>query len=361
MNQQSNYYDLTGYINSSSMASLMPEEGGSPKRFQATINGRLKKESSGFKFGTLAHLYILEPEKFVVSDFEPPTGWVAKFMEDIFNGHQDISPKDFEDNIKLYAQQAVDDKLDGRIKNPETMAKKLLTEGKVYLEHLITGSQRLIISSKDQQRILECKDNILPNSLVEKELKLKNSEQLRVFNELECFFEYRGHACKAKLDKLVVNLQEGWFYLSDVKTTGKSIEEFPKNAMRYLYPRQIKFYEMAAIAFLKKQYPQQRFTPKTHRFILFESNALYESDVFYISEEVMEFGALKVKQFFELYEFHQRYGWEIPKHVQDNGFERFLCLPKHLKNNLHEPAIHIEVAKQNTAPSTKLHETFPGI
>ena len=82
------YYNLKGYINSSSLKYLDPKGEDDPLKFKRSIEGELEQEEASYlNFGKLVHLYVLEKEVFdatvrVMDYTTPKSSQQKKFLED---------------------------------------------------------------------------------------------------------------------------------------------------------------------------------------------------------------------------------------------------------------------------------------
>jgi hypothetical protein len=66
-----------------------------------------------------------------------------------------------------------------------------------------------------------------------------------VHDQMEIFFSYRDVECKAYLDRLIIDHSTKTLIPIDLKTTGKSVFDFPKSYINFEYFRQGAFYTKA--------------------------------------------------------------------------------------------------------------------
>lgn len=79
------YYEKAA-ISNSGMASINPEQGGTPARYKKYILDRegTEEETPSLENGKLVHLYVEDPKAFVVSDVDRPTDMLASWVEEVY-------------------------------------------------------------------------------------------------------------------------------------------------------------------------------------------------------------------------------------------------------------------------------------
>lgn len=70
-------------------------------------------------------------------------------------------------------------------------------------------------------------------------------ENVEILHQLPIYFEYREEKCKGLLDGVVIDHKHKTIQPFDLKTTGKSVYDFPLSYLQFGYYRQCAFYEIA--------------------------------------------------------------------------------------------------------------------
>lgn len=202
-----NYYENKEFISNSMLSWL--DRG--PAYFLSKLNKDSEQyESKSLENGKLLHSYIEDPQNFVIADIEKPGEKTALFIEE-FARTRSI------EKAKVFAGLAEKTKLD----TLEASLKE--TKNKNYLDFLELSNGKTCLT-KDQgykisNAIKALHSNRISDSLLFPDKLQQNFE---TFNELEIYFEYNGHKCKSKLDKVNINRADKTIKIIDLKTTAEN-------------------------------------------------------------------------------------------------------------------------------------------
>ncbi|NBP03398.1 MAG: hypothetical protein EBU90_25580 [Proteobacteria bacterium] len=250
---QTNYYERRD-ISNSSLSLINPEQGGSPKLFLSYLEGTIQKTppSPSLENGSLLHLYVENPNEFVVSEVVKPNESLCNVVAQYF-AIKDSHLADGMDTILLKAARLAsyynnykDDTLLNTLKKSsiyEYIAELELNEGKQFM-------------TKEQKEVIEgCIEALNSHAACAKYL-FQEWNGCEIFHEYEIYFDYLDVHCKARLDRLIVNHKDKQVILVDLKTTSKRAQFFPDSFEFWKYYRQMAFYKYA----LSKEFPRYSFS-----------------------------------------------------------------------------------------------------
>ncbi len=208
---EEDYFQIKDRV-SNSMLSWM-EEG--PGYFLGKLMGDIEqRESLAMENGTLLHLYIEDPSKFIISDVEKPAGMMGTYLEEFVSSG--------ENHDAAYKKA-------GFLISPTAVQKKFLeTKNQDYLAYLMDSQGKLALT-KDQKTKIEGGINALTSDeRCKKYLGLVEEPHLEILNETvilfdQCIYGPSGEKilipCKAKVDKIIIDHKEKRVIISDLKTT----------------------------------------------------------------------------------------------------------------------------------------------
>ena len=81
-----------------------------------------------------------------------------------------------------------------------------------------------------------------------------NDPNVEIRKQEAIFFEYRGFDCKALLDFLFVNHEEGWYQVKDFKYTEVPLKDYLYRTRHFRMDFQLSFYNLAASILLPDDY-----------------------------------------------------------------------------------------------------------
>lgn len=137
------------------------------------------------------------------------------------------------------------------LKTDEQRIAKIVTdETKTYFEFLATKGNRDIIDSETLQKCSQSVDILKSNSKVCDLLGLYTSgiENIQMFNEIalsvDKHYTNRPFGLKGVVDSIQVNYDLKTIYINDLKTTSKTITDFPDTISVYNYNLQAVIYKL---------------------------------------------------------------------------------------------------------------------
>lgn len=245
------YYGIKA-VSSSSLKYIDPKDGGSPQKFKAFLEGTLSEERKSHLIrGTLIHMSMLEPEKFIIADVMKPAAALGDIADTFLIQSMELNDENILNTIRAFNWQ--------NNWKDETVVKKFKESGAMeYVEYMLKNmeSGKIAMDKSTGTTVDACKTSLTMNPQTNYILKdIDEDPRYLCFNEKEVVWEDTFFGAKlrikAKLDKLIVDLEERKFTIVDVKTTGKPISLFHKSFEEYRYPRQMKFYYGAAKEIMK--------------------------------------------------------------------------------------------------------------
>lgn len=243
--EDKSYYNLKGYINSSSLKYIKAD----PARFKMYIDGEIAEdEKSYLSTGKLVHLRVLELEVFKknVESMEyiiPRSAQQKGFIEDFINFKNKY--KVSEALMRAYrANYSTKEKDETVLKKAE----ELRDQFKPYEKYLKVSKTKEVIKQQDYDKILTIERNVKAHKLANKLLYGYDTvidDDIVAFNEFQILWEYEGIKCKSLLDRVIVDKKNKVITLVDLKTTS-DLNNFRSSYDKYRYDRQLAFY-LAAI------------------------------------------------------------------------------------------------------------------
>ena len=238
-----------GYISNSRLNLLDPAMGGSSESFLKGFDNKIEK--SFFSIGTAVHALLLQPQEYMISNAELPSGklgLIAKMLKDM--GMESTST----DNslvrkavleVGYYGFNTPDEKI-SKIRDSVV---PFLAQSE--LEKVPEGVIPIYLSGEDKNTVLNCIEAIRNNEEIYKLLSIRDKGY-----EVNCFNEYailgtvevksdnisREFKVKCKLDRFIID--ETSYYIQDLKTTHKNAAYFKESINAFRYDRQAAFYKM---------------------------------------------------------------------------------------------------------------------
>lgn len=204
--------------------------------------------------GRVLHCLLFEPEKyddyFISLPGKLPSDNPRKIIDNIFKIHNGYSNNSL--TLQDYSQDILTNLLTANLyqnlKTDQQRLDKILTEEhKEYFEFLKNSLDKSIV---DQPTLDGCKEQVevlKNNSDVRTLLQLDKSEEdthIDTYNELHIKVEHETFAFgfHGILDNVVVDNEAKIIFINDLKTTGKSIQDFPDAVEYYKYWMQAVMY-----------------------------------------------------------------------------------------------------------------------
>lgn len=221
----------------------------SPRMFYShyVLNQREDSTDTHLVVGRVLHCLLLEPDnfdkQFLVMGSKAPTGNNKIIIDLIFKYHlsignnsltlEDFSPEILTHLLSINLHQAL--KTD-----QQRLDKILVDENKLYFEFLKQSLGKTVI---DQETLDGCKSGLEVlklNSSVRALLQLDKTDEddhVEVYNELQLQVDIPGlpFGFKGFVDNLVIDHDSKNIFINDLKTLGKSIQDFPDSVEYYRY------------------------------------------------------------------------------------------------------------------------------
>jgi hypothetical protein len=321
-------------ISNSSLRYIDPKSGGSPQQLKEYFEGALEfKQNLSLERGSLLHLWVLEPEKFVVSKIEKPEPAIVAVIDALYAGEGALASLGWDDNPKEDLQDKRENILSTcnsmgyqmRWKD-DTRVNKILEKGSEYYDFLCENSDMLIVSESTSEILKACMSSLHKNKTIEDLLFDDLFEtDLSTYNEEEVYFDWHDVSmdytvkCKAKIDRIVVDHKNKTYKVVDLKTTGKPMSKFPDSYKMYNYFRQAAFYDLASMHWMSERgYGDYSF--EGFFFATVETSNYHISRVFRVSDQDLDLGKSEYRELLHRVAYHQATEqWENPIEQEDNG------------------------------------------
>ena len=255
-NELDNFYKKDFYFSYSSINKLLF----SPKMFYNHYVLKQKEDStdSHLVIGRVLHCLLLEPanfdNQFAVMTSKIPSENNKKIIDNIFrnylvNQNNTLTLEDYSKDILTHLLTI---NLHQSLKTDQQRLDKILTdENNEYFEFLKLSLGKTVI---DQITLDNCKkslDVIKANDDVRALLqldKIQEDDEIEVYNELIVSMSDKNlpFGFKGVLDNVVVDHNSKTIFINDLKTSGKSIQDFPESVDYYKYWIQGIIYVMLA-------------------------------------------------------------------------------------------------------------------
>jgi hypothetical protein len=324
-------------VSNSGMSGLNPNQGGSPRIFKSIKQDA--KYSLSLDRGSLLHLAILEPDKFIVQDVDRPSGMMGAFVEALYQLELDSGQQAWFDpstkqagGILLTAKE-----LSGYKTSTETVWNNFQKpDAQAYYEYLKTTPGKLAVTRDTREILDECISNLRAHP-VAKKLLFEEDDDIATWNEEEIYWEepieiidQEGFEvvvnvpCKIKVDRLRYNSRHKRFQNVDLKTSGKGLGRFGDSFRDFRYYRQNAFYDLGIRRFAQQL--NLEVNGISHLNVVVETVNLHEVGVFKSTPEWLEKGRLEYEEVLKRYAWHQHHNlWEYPmEYYLNNGL---LTLP----------------------------------
>ncbi len=338
------YYEDRDHISNSNLGWLLR----SPAYFKKKMGYAQaeKLESLSLERGTLLHMAILEPNKFIVSDVEPVGGMMGKFIE-LLAKH----PNEKIDGTSMIVDTA--HKASGFKHSLEVVLKNFeKPENQAYYEFLKSANGKVCLTKEDKDVIDKCIESLSKHKAAASLLFDKDLPDLfekdQTYNELPIYWVYqvideKGDTyevpCKSLIDRLVIDHTEGLIKVIDLKTTSKSVgtseatrilhtgnvlQDYEYTGFlqayvnMYRYYRQQAYYEFAVMYYLATHPDHKDVDYTDYRMISYcvavETTGMNECGVFEIPAGLIAAGEREFNELIKRYVWHlDSDQWEYSK------------------------------------------------
>jgi hypothetical protein len=298
------YYKKIEYVSNSMLNYLKI----SPKYFQAQINKEINLDSASLELGRMIHLALLEPDKFVLAQYDKPTGLMGAFCE-LYIKHRSLET--------AY-------ELSGFKQSFDVVKKNFEKEAVNYVNEVIENQDKIFLSRDIKYKVDKSVESVLADKYASKFLLTESPS----YNEIEVYWEKDGIKKKAKLDKLIIDGNKA--INVDIKTTRNNVFELPllidnslpidkryelrgfsKSYYYYGYYRQQAFYEEAIEEYAKQN--QLQIDSIEHIIIAVQTSGVFDTCVYKFQRDWIELGKNEIKDLLSEYKYYQESGlWDKP-------------------------------------------------
>ena len=278
------------------------------------LNQREDSTDSHLIGGRVLHCLLFEPEKyddyFISLPGKLPSENPKKIIDNIFRihlgyGNDSLLLEDYSQDILT---QLLTANLYQALKTDAQRLEKILTEeNKEYFEFLKASLDKTVV---DQPTLDGCKAQVeilKSNKEVRALLQLDKTEEddhIEVFNELYIKMDHDRlpFGLHGFLDNVIVDKDSKTIFVNDLKTTGKSIQDFPEAVEYYKYWIQAVIYTILASDKFLKDKPDARDWQVQVTFIVIDKyNLVYP---FQVSVETMSQWKSDFKSVLEIAKWH---------------------------------------------------------
>lgn len=264
--------------------------------------------------GRVLHCLLFEPDKyddyFISMPGKLPTDSQRKIIDNIFRIHCGIGNNSLvlDDYSQDILTQLLTANLYQSLKTDQQRLEKILTEeNKEYFEFLKKSLDKTVV---DEPTLNGCKvqvEILKSNKDVRALLQLDKTEEdthIETYNELHIKMDHERlpFGFNGVLDNVVVDNEAKMLFINDLKTTGKSIQDFPDAVEYYKYWIQAVIYVILASEKFLKDKPDARDWKVQVTFIVIDKyNLVYP---FQVSQETMSEWKQDFKQVINIAQWH---------------------------------------------------------
>jgi hypothetical protein len=245
--------------------------------------------------GKVIHCLLLNDgsfdENFILLPSTLPTGNSRLVIDKVFSQVDKTNPGLLSDHSQLIIDILKEINLHQSLKTDEQRVAKIVTEENIsYYSFLLSRGNKDMIDSETLQRCNEAVDILKADPKVCQLLGIYRSEMenIDMINEIE----FKGEAdelnsplgLKGIIDSIQVNHDEKVIYINDLKTTGKTISDFPETIEFYNYSIQAAIYNRL-VKFAKKGIVSSDWKIVFHFIVIDKYQQVY---CFQVSDDTMK-------------------------------------------------------------------------
>lgn len=289
------FYSEKFYFSYSSINKLMY----SPQAFYSHYILKQKEDKTDAHLiaGRALHCLLFEPDKFddyfVLLPGKIPTESNKVIIDHIFTNHyipmnnNSLSLEDFPQEI--LNQLLVNNLYQSLKTDPQRLEKILTDNNKEYFNFLKIRETKTVIDPAVKQQAETSVEVLRNNQKVKALLQLDhdNSQNVTVFKELPLTYDSDKYdfGYKGILDNVVVDENIQTVFINDLKTTNKSIQDFPNSVDYYRYDIQAVIYSILAYnEFIKNKPDAEKWKIVVTFIVIDKYNQVYP---FQVSDETL--------------------------------------------------------------------------
>ena len=263
-------------VSSSSLKHIDPEQGGSPIAFIEFLENK-GDDTPSTRLGTLIHLYHEDPNNFAIADVLKPSeklGIIADFVIDRIKEGVIYSTALIQEGIEFAGYYSnrwgkMDKLIDDVVQSIDAYVQEIITakeNNQVFITKTqlepITNAIDALNRHPVASKLMLAKDCDITGDIVLTEVERFGVYQFTdVINDEEKTYQLNY---KAKIDKVIINLEKKVVKIVDLKTTGKGAYFYSEsNFKTYKTYRQLAFYYKAIKDMLRENY---NVDPSTFKF-----------------------------------------------------------------------------------------------
>lgn len=278
------------------------------------LQEREEKTDAHLIGGRVLHCLLFEPDnyddQFISMPGKFPTDSQRKIIDNIFRIHCGIGNNSLllEDYSQDILTQLLTANLYQSLKTDQQRLEKILTEeNKEYFEFLKDSLDKTIV---DQPTLNSCKEQVQilkTNQDVRALLQLDKTAEdthIETYNELHIKVDHDKlpFGFHGVLDNVVVDNEAKILFINDLKTTGKSVQDFPDAVEYYKYWIQAVIYLILATEkFIKDKPDRDEWQVKVTFIVIDKYNLVYP---FQVSDGTMASWKLDFKEVLNIAQWH---------------------------------------------------------
>jgi len=211
--------------------------------------------------GKLIHSLLLEPEKFeeeyVVMTGKIPSENTKIVIDRVFAHHTELKRNEAHkgETLESYGDAIIDIlsdmNLHQSLKTDEQRIVKICTlDSAIYWDFLCKSAGKQIVDAQTYEKCKAVVEKVKSNEKIKDLLKLDVKKEwwhtIECHNELELSMDLKKYpfGLKGIIDNLVVDPGSGIIRINDIKTTSKSLKDFPETVKFYRYDLQAAVYNL---------------------------------------------------------------------------------------------------------------------
>lgn len=225
----------------------------------------------------------------------------------------------------------------------EARYNNILKEGTEYFKDLVESEGKVVLSAQEDGLIKKVANSLRTHhrtAFLFDVSYFENSEVFDIYYQLPIYFTYRGVACKALLDivlveKDVITKEIKKVFPYDLKTMSGNTINFDGNVRSFRYDRQSAFYDEALFNHLGFDASSQGDALKVQpfQFVVESTTKVGKPLIYKCSRELLEIGKkgittykkfLGIEELVDLYSYHVKNGFDEEKIIKEAAGEPLL-------------------------------------
>lgn len=288
-----------------------------------------KKDAEALRFGSLTDTLMTEPEeldkKFVIAEFNKPTDTISKIVTKIWENSDKTNTNLAKVNKSTIELFITEENYQPNWLMP-TKVNKIVSEGQEYFSLLGLSEGKMLMTQADFNRASSCVEELKRNPFTHKYFYVSPlTPNIEAHFQLKFRLDLGKFAIRCMFDRIIVDHDNKTIEPIDLKTTGKSEEEFEHSFEDWCYYLQASMYSYILREICKKDDYFKDFTILPFKFICinrYNQTPLVwvdEDSVFNISERINKQGKI-LKPWYTLV---QELQWHLTSGKLDYSYESY--------------------------------------